>query len=96
MLLWAVAEPAKLGSHARTLLLNESSVKWVSMASIWELAIKASLGKVVFAQRSFEELIAKGLEDTMATLLSIELPHLTRLITLPQLHRDPFDRMLVA
>ena len=65
---------------------------YVSYASFWEIAIKAALGKL--------EDILDGLEEQLADqgiqLLPITLPHIAMLRTLPQHHRDPFDRMLIA
>ena len=96
VLLWAVMEPSNLSNSAREFLLSESSVKFVSIASVWELAIKVSLGKITLAERSFDELLTQGLDDTMSILLPIDLRHISRLTRLPFHHRDPFDRLLVA
>jgi PIN domain nuclease of toxin-antitoxin system len=96
VLLWSVLEPTKISPRGRQLLDDEANQALVSIASLWEIAIKVSLGKIVVHGGSFEETIQAGLADTAATLLPIELAHLARLVTLPHHHRDPFDRLLVA
>jgi PIN domain nuclease of toxin-antitoxin system len=64
---------------------------FVSVASGWEMAIKSGLGKLRLSE-TFAQGMARGGFD----LLAIDYAHLERLAMLPQLHRDPFDRMLVA
>jgi PIN domain nuclease of toxin-antitoxin system len=66
-----------------------------SVASLWEVAIKHSLGKLHLSQ-SFEELFPHHPSVNSIVLLAIRLDHLTRIVSLPFHHRDPFDRLLVA
>lgn len=93
--LWFVWDDAKLGANAKTVIEDSSNVKFLCVASCWEIAIKASLGKLRLDSPSAEfisrELIANGFH-----LLSISLAHATSVETLPFDHRDPFDRLLVA
>lgn len=63
----------------------------VSIVSVWEITIKKTLGKLQFAE-DFEEVMA----DEAFDLLPVTYPHLRRLADLPLLHRDPFDRLLIA
>jgi len=65
------------------------------MASLWEMAIKLSIGKLGFGQ-SFESFVSEQLSGNGMELLGIALPHLAVVASLPFHHRDPFDRLLVA
>jgi PIN domain nuclease of toxin-antitoxin system len=78
------------------ILLGEPHTEaFVSAATLWEIAIKTSLGKLELA-RPFEELFPAQLDSNNFELLPIEIRHLQRLGELPFHHRDPFDRLLVA
>ena len=90
LLLWAVAEPKKLPAAARKRI--ESAHVFVSAASIWEVSIKAALGKLkADAASLFAEIEPAGFE-----LLPITGEHAAAVAKLPDLHADPFDRMLIA
>jgi PIN domain nuclease of toxin-antitoxin system len=65
------------------------------MASCWEMAIKASLGKLRLA-RPVERFVSEQIAANGFTLLNIELRHTAKVEKLPFLHRDPFDRLLIA
>jgi PIN domain nuclease of toxin-antitoxin system len=90
LLLWMLYAPAKLSAPARRQI--EKSDVFVSAASIWEISIKTSLGKL--AANSAEVLAA--VEPTGFSLLPISGEHAARVADLPLHHRDPFDRLLVA
>jgi len=90
LLLWAVSEPRKLPKEARR-LIDEAEV-FVSAASIWEVGIKAALGKLA-ADPS--ELLAE-VEPAGFQLLPVGGDHAAAVSLLPALHKDPFDRMLIA
>jgi len=90
LLLWAVAEPRKLPPGARR-RIEEADV-FVSAASLWEVSIKAALGKLVADPA---ELLAE-IEPAGFTLLPITGEHAAAVAKLPAVHADPFDRMLVA
>ncbi len=89
--LLALAEPERLAPRARAALEDPSSAAIVSAASIWEIAIKRSLGKLEAPDEILEAVRAAGFET-----LDITPEHAERAGTLPPHHRDPFDRMLVA
>lgn len=93
--LWAVSDPERLGSAGRTAILDQGNRLFVSLASLWEMAIKVSLGKLRLAP-GWEA----DLEDEMRTLGCSWLPltqvHCLGVISLPFHHRDPFDRLLIA
>lgn len=90
LVLWAMAEPDKLPPAARR-QIDEAQV-FVSAASLWEIAIKASLGKLTVEPESIRTTIAPSGFDE----LPITGAHAVRVKTLPWHHRDPFDRLLVA
>lgn len=91
VLLLALAEPERLAPAARAALEGPTSTAIVSAASIWEIAIKRSLGKLVAPDEILDAVRAAGFET-----LDITPEHAERAGTLQAHHRDPFDRMLVA
>lgn len=94
LLLWAVAEPRKIPASTRTLLNDPRSDLCYSVASLWEIAIKNSLGREDF--RVDPRLIRRGLLDNGYVELAITGLHALGVDDLPPLHKDPFDRLLVA
>jgi PIN domain nuclease of toxin-antitoxin system len=93
--LWFIGGSASLSAAARTLIEDASNQSLLSMASLWEVAIKLSLGKVSLGQ-PFETLIPDQIRLNGIELLSIEVAHLATVAKLPFHHRDPFDRLLIA
>ena len=94
-LIWAVDEPSRLGPVAKSHLEDPGNDLLVSAATIWELAIKVSLGKLTLTL-PFEPWMSTALRDLSATVLAITVPHAAVQVALPWHHRDPFDRLLVA
>ena len=90
LLLWAVAEPKKLPPAARSRI--DGAEVFVSAASIWEVSIKAALGKLAADPA---ELLAE-IEPAGFALLPVTGEHAAAVVRLPAVHTDPFDRMLVA
>jgi PIN domain nuclease of toxin-antitoxin system len=84
-----------LSGLARSLIEDSRNERLLSLASIWEIAIKSQLGKLVLVQR-FEDLFPRQVEMNAISLLPIAVPHTAVVATLPLHHRDPFNRMLVA
>lgn len=94
LLLWAAIEPKKLPVKARNLLLDPANHLYFSTASIWEISIKNSLARADFnvdARRLWRLLIANGYRE-----VCVSSEHIIAVNDLPQLHTDPFDRILVA
>ena len=94
LLLWAVAKSRRLPKEARRLLEDPANDVFFSAASVWEIVIKAALRKPDFAVDV--PLLLPALAEMGFVELPISGAHAERLATLPALHRDPFDRMLVA
>lgn len=94
VLLWALAEPRRLDGETRALIECADAEILFSAASIWEIAIKSGLGRSDFAFDPAE--IARAALDTGFTELAIRSNAAALVGRLPLLHRDPFDRVLVA
>ena len=93
--LWAISGDSRLSKRHRQLWLDESSELFLSFASVWEMLIKAGLGKLPLPT-PHSSYIFKQMEKNRLTYLGIRPAYFTELEFLPPLHRDPFDRMLVA
>ena len=94
ILLWAAAEPAKLSSEATSLITNEENRLYFSAASVWEVVIKNGLGRPDF--HVDPHILRRGLVDNGYLELPISSQHTLAVAHLPDIHKDPFDRILVA
>ena len=94
LLLWAAGAPRRLPAAARKLLDDPGNEPLFSAASLWEIAIKRSLGREDF--RVDPRLLRRGLLENGYAELPITGEHATAVDDLPRLHKDPFDRMLIA
>jgi PIN domain nuclease of toxin-antitoxin system len=94
LLLWAAGEPQRLSRKARRLLEDLDSQLWFSAASLWEVAIKHALGREDF--RVEPRRLRRGLIDNGWRELTVSSEHAVATLDLPPIHKDPFDRMLVA
>lgn len=92
---WFIGGEERLSRAARELLQDRENEILISVASVWEIAIKHSLGKLDL-ERPFAELIPEQLDRQGITILPLELAHLTEVDRLPFHHRDPFDRVIAA
>ena len=95
VLLWSYIEPNRLSGTASTALLDASVTKLVSPASYWEIAIKVSVGKYSLNE-SIQDFVQHAVIDNGFQILPIEPRHAAALIGMPFVHRDPFDRLLIA
>ena len=94
LLLWAAGKPERLSRAARKLIDDPNHELVFSAASVWELAIKSTLGRDDF--HADARLLRRGLLDNGYIELPITSQHAASIDTLPPLHKDPFDRLLVA
>ena len=94
-LLWFIAGSSQLSATARNLIEDAANEKYVSIASLWETAIKISIGKMTLAA-PFDVLFPHQLRVNGFELLPIKINHASAITTLPFHHRDPFDRILIA
>jgi PIN domain nuclease of toxin-antitoxin system len=94
IILWAAGMPDKLSDSARKLLIEEDSKLFFSAASLWEIVIKRGIGRDDFRvdpHRLLKMLLQNGYSE-----LPVTAEHVLRVDTLPPLHKDPFDRILIA
>lgn len=94
VLLWAAGEPDRLSPTALGLIDAPDAQLIFSSASLWEIAIKSGLGRTDFQVDA--RLLRRGLLDNGYSELPIGSEHALALMSLPPLHKDPFDRILVA
>ena len=94
-ILWWLAGDERLSKRARKILEDPENKRWVSIASLWEIAIKMSSGRLP-AEGLTLGTIAGLLKAQQFAILPVRLEDLLRLELLPWLHRDPFDRLIVA
>ena len=95
VLLWIVGFEEKLSKKVTDLYLDENNEILISMASVWEIAIKSSLNKLdiglPLSKFVEEHILANNIQ-----ILNFSLPQIYRIETLPYHHRDPFDRAIIA
>jgi PIN domain nuclease of toxin-antitoxin system len=94
LLLWAAGEPRRLSKQARTLIANPGNDLLFSAASLWEVVIKSGLDRDDFKVDA--RLLRRGLLDNGYSELPVISDHVVAIDSLPPLHKDPFDRILVA
>ena len=94
LLLWAAAEPKRLSRRARMLIDDPDNQLLFSAASLWEVSIKRGLGREDFKVDA--RLLRRGLLDNGYTELPIISDHVAATENLPLIHKDPFNRILVA
>lgn len=94
-LLWFLAGDKKLSGRGRQLIDDLGNEKFLSIASLWEIAIKVGLGKLNLA-KPFEQMFPAQLHFNHIEILDITVDSLIKLATLPFHHRDPFDRLIIA
>ena len=94
--LWWVTDDPQLSSRARRILGDSSNEAYFSAVSGWEIAIKTRLGRLSVAGDSLEDFVAEQVAANGFQVLPIHLNHALRTYSLPEYHRDPFDRLLIA
>ncbi|HEV2149240.1 MAG TPA: type II toxin-antitoxin system VapC family toxin [Longimicrobiaceae bacterium] len=92
---WFIGADPRLSAQARAVVEEPESELFLSVASLWEIAIKFSLGKLALA-RPFAEFIPEQLERQSIGVLGVEIPDLAVVSKLPLHYRDPFDRLIIA
>jgi PIN domain nuclease of toxin-antitoxin system len=94
-LLWIASSNSTLSQTANNLIVDPANVVYVSIVSLWEIAIKVSIGKLNLG-KTFEKFVEENIENSNLTVLGVTLQHTKEVANLPLHHRDPFDRMLIA
>lgn len=94
VLIWAAGFPDRLSANARELIADADNDMFFSAASLWEIAIKSGLGREDFTVDA--RLLRRGLLDNGYSELPVASEHAVAIDGLPPIHRDPFDRLLIA
>ncbi|MFN0128940.1 MAG: type II toxin-antitoxin system VapC family toxin [Verrucomicrobiales bacterium] len=94
-LLWLALEPERLSPQARTLLDDPAQLVWLSAISAFEVGQKHAKGKLELSIMP-EEWIARAIQSHQLKPLDLDIRSAARAATLPPLHNDPFDRLLIA
>ncbi|MDJ1180309.1 type II toxin-antitoxin system VapC family toxin [Roseofilum sp. BLCC_M91] len=95
VLIWLAIEPQKLSTQATQILRDSNNTLFFSLVSIWEMQIKIQLNKLTL-NLPLSEVIDRQQQVNGLQILPIELAHIFALEQLPNPHRDPFDRLLIA
>lgn len=93
--LWLVNGSPELSANASQLISDTQNQVWLSIASVWELAIKISINKLRLV-KPLDSFVAEHVSANNLFLLDVEIRHAQALSGLPLHHRDPFDRMIIA
>jgi len=93
-IVWMVDDTSKLSPTVKEIIANPSNQIFICAISLWEIAIKMSIGKMSLGI-TFDELI-KGLRTSYFDFLQVEDEYMREISNLPFLHKDPFDRLLIA
>lgn len=93
--LWLNDTPEKLSPAALAACQDENNILFLSLASAWEIQIKQQLGKLELSE-NLHTLVSTQQQQNGLQLLPIEMAHIEALSQLPTVHRDPFDRLLIA
>jgi len=91
ILIWALENNPALPKKARDVIIDGSNIVYVSSATVWEMTIKKAIGKLSAPDNLYEEI-----KNHRFTMLDINFEHAELAGKLPDLHKDPFDRMLIA
>jgi len=94
LLLWAAGDPSRLSAVARALIEGPENELFFSAVSLWEISIKRGLGRSDF--QVDPRVLRRGLLDNGYSELPVNSEHAVAIEGLPPIHKDPFDRMLVA
>ncbi|MDB9375421.1 type II toxin-antitoxin system VapC family toxin [Nodularia sphaerocarpa] len=95
--IWYVTDNSRLSNQVLELINDENNQIFLSVASLWEIAIKQSIGKLTFNQPlPFEIFITQQLNLNDFSLVDIKISHVAVISSLTLHHRDPFDRLLIA
>jgi PIN domain nuclease of toxin-antitoxin system len=93
-LIWFMEGNAFLSENARKAIEDEENVKYISIASLWEIAVKISLGKLTL-KKKFDSFLY-DLSLTNIKILPVTISHIIRVSALEFFHRDPFDRLIIC
>ena len=93
--LWWVAEDAQLSLRAKEIIANPDNKIYFSVVSAWEIIIKVGIGKLSLSE-SPETYIPSRITANQFEILAVQMSHILKINSLPNFHKDPFDRLLIA
>lgn len=93
--LWAITNDARLSSHAKALYTSATNELYLSVVSLWEIVLKFHIGKLPLPEPPGDYLVSQLIANQIR-LLDMRSNHVFGVLELPHLHRDPFDRLLIA
>lgn len=93
--LWIITGDTRLSENAQRLFLDQTNDMLLSMASVWEIFIQTGAGKLRLPEKP-EVFLRDQLRENLVSLLPIRYEHCAGLLRLPNVHRDPFDRLIIA
>jgi PIN domain nuclease of toxin-antitoxin system len=93
--LWWFSQPERLSEEAIAQIADEANEVWFSVASVWEIGIKVAIGKLPLPE-PIDDYISTRMIQLGARSLEITASHALQAASLPLIHKDPFDRMLIA
>ena len=93
-LIWYFEDSPDIPENVKMIIDNNTTKKFISTASLWEIAIKMSIGKLTMGLR-FDEVLTE-VENSDLLVLQVENKYLNKVFELPFLHKDPFDRLIIA
>jgi PIN domain nuclease of toxin-antitoxin system len=95
VLLWLISNSALLSQPVKSLFSEPKNEFYLSLASVWEMAIKIKIGKLQIPS-PLKQFILEQLPQNEVKILNIKLEHVVEVADLPLHHRDPFDRLIIA
>jgi PIN domain nuclease of toxin-antitoxin system len=95
VLIWWTNDVSNISNRVQDIIFDLDNELWFSLASIWEMQIKISLGKLDLP-RPLPDIITTQIQENQIKILPIELSHVYTIGQLPLHHRDPFDRLIIA
>lgn len=93
--LWFIEGSSNLSDRARSLIEDKNNQRFLSIASLWEISIKVSIGKLQLGL-NFTDLVEREVKGNAIKILQISAEHLDELAKLPFHHKDPFDRLIIV
>ncbi len=93
--LWWISDDPRLSQRAREAIADPQNEVYLSAANVWEIVIKVGLGRLQLPE-DLEGFIAEQMRQNRFLPLAVTISHTLKVRTLPEIHKDPFDRMLVA
>ncbi|MFW5827725.1 MAG: type II toxin-antitoxin system VapC family toxin [Alkalispirochaeta sp.] len=94
--LWILADDPRLSDSAREVFLGPENRIWFSIAGLWEVFIKLRLGKLHLETRDPQAFFTAQLHENSVGVLGISMEHVAGTLELPMIHKDPFDRLIIA